>query len=147
MTENYPNIRPPADSPFYAPMRPEPTWEQLHAPCSRVTVRNTSDVQTHIVVDKYNVGHELRPGQKVEMELLNEDIARFQELRLPDRYFPASDPAKPAQLKPPHPIKIEGVGSLIEEQRKAREVLQAELARQRAGGGQPQPQPQPQKRA
>jgi hypothetical protein len=132
MAESYPNIRPPADSPLYAPMRPEPSWERLQTPSTRVTVRNTSDRQTHIVVDKYNVGHELQPGQKIEMELLNEEIARFQELRLPDRYFPMSDPAKPAQLKPPHPIKIEGVGSLIETQRKLYEAAQVELAKQKA---------------
>lgn len=132
MAENFPNILPPQDSPFYAPMRPEPSYERLQMASSRVTVKNTSDVQTHIVVDKYNVGHELRPGQKTEMEMLNEEIARFQELRLPDRYYPMSDPAKPAQLKPPHPIKIEGVGSLVEAQRKLYEAAQVEIAKQKA---------------
>ena len=54
----------PDDNPYYAPMRPEPSKERLNAPSSRVIVKNTSEVQNHIVIDRFNVGHELRPGER-----------------------------------------------------------------------------------
>ena len=65
----------PDDNPYYAPMRPEPSKERLDAPSSRVIVKNTSEVQNHIVIDRFNVGHELRPGEAREMEMLNDEIA------------------------------------------------------------------------
>ena len=52
-----------------SPMRPEPSKERLNAPSSRVIVKNTSEIQNHIVIDRFNVGHELRPGEAREMEL------------------------------------------------------------------------------
>ena len=58
-----------------SPMRPEPSKQRLDAPSSRVIVKNTSEVQNHIVIDRFNVGHELRPGEAREMEMLNEEIA------------------------------------------------------------------------
>ena len=82
----------PDDNPYYAPMRPEPSKERLNAPSSRVIVKNTGEVQNHIVIDRFNVGHELRPGEAREMEMLNDAIANFQEQRRPDRFYPANDP-------------------------------------------------------
>jgi hypothetical protein len=106
---------PPPDHPYFAPMRPEPSWERLQEPSSRVKVTNTSENgQIHVVIDRFMVGHELRGGQSVEIEMINDEIARFQEMRRPDRYYPVIDPAKPGRPKPLHPIKIEGVGSMIE---------------------------------
>ena len=102
----------PDDNPYYAPMRPAPSCERLNAPSSRVIVKNTSEVQNHIVIDKYNVGHELRPGEAREMEMLNDEIASFREQRRPDRFYPASDPTKPGRQKPLHPIVIEGIGPI-----------------------------------
>ena len=67
----------PDDNPYYAPMRPEPSKERLNAPSSRVIVKNTSEVQNHIVIDRFNVGHELRPGEAREMEMLNDEIANL----------------------------------------------------------------------
>jgi hypothetical protein len=122
---------PPPDHPFFAPMRPEPSWERLQESFSRVMVTNTSLNQMHVVIDRFMVGHELRPGQKVEMEMVNDEIARFQEMRRPDRYYPVIDPAKPGRPKPLHPILIEGVGSMIEDARKRNDVKQAEMARER----------------
>jgi hypothetical protein len=124
-------VRPPPEIPYFAPMRPEPSWERLNSPSSRVTVTNTSQEQNHIVVDRFCVGHELRPGQKVEIEMLNDEIATFQQHRLPDRYYPAIDPAKPGLPKPPHPIKIDGVGSMIEDRRRAQDARQAALFAER----------------
>ena len=77
------------------PMRPEPSKERLNAPSSRVIVKNTSEVQNHIVIDRFNVGHELRPGEAREMEMLNDEIANFQEQRRPDGSTQASIPPSP----------------------------------------------------
>jgi hypothetical protein len=99
----------PDDNPYYAPMRPEPSMERLNAPCSRVIVKNSSEVQNHIVIDRFNVGHELRPGEAREIEMLNDEIASFQEQRRPDRFFPGT-----TTLKPLHPIIIEGVPSTVQ---------------------------------
>lgn len=122
---------PPLDHPYFAPMRPEPSWERLQEPHSRVRVTNTSEVQMHVVIDRFMVGHELRPGQKVEIEMINDEIARFQELRRPDRYYPANDPARPLRPKPPHPILIEGVGSMIEQADDRQDEHQRALAAER----------------
>lgn len=132
MVDNPNLIRtPPLDSPYFASQRPEPSWERLNAPCSRVWVKNTSEAQTHIVIDKYNNGHELKPGERMEMELLNEEIAGFQAHSLPDRYFPVNDPAMPGRPKPKHPIQIEGVASMVEQERAIHETIHAEAARKK----------------
>ena len=58
-------------------------------PFSRVTVYNSSEVQTHIIIDRYSRQHVLRPGdRKRDVELPNEDIEYFQRERRPDRFFP-----------------------------------------------------------
>ena len=94
-------------------------------------MKNTSENQTHIVVDKYNEGHELKPGERKEMEMLNEEIAAFQMHSLPDRYYPVNDPAAPGRPKPKHAIQIEGVGSMVELEREHREAMHAEAARKK----------------
>ncbi|HEY6613496.1 MAG TPA: hypothetical protein VIZ32_03230 [Vicinamibacterales bacterium] len=100
---------------YHSPMRPEPTKERLDAKHTRVTVQNTSPNQNHIVIDRYNVGHELRPGERREMEMLDSEIANFQEYRRPGRFFPEIDPEHPeGRMKPPHPIVIEGVPNLAD---------------------------------
>ena len=49
------------------------------------------------------------------MEMLNSEIANFQEHRRPGRYFPDIDPDHPeGRLKPLHPIVIEGVPNLAD---------------------------------
>ena len=94
---------------FHSPMRPEPTKERLDAEHQRVMVRNTSPNQNHIVVDRYNVGHELRPGERREMDMLNIEIANFQEQRRPDRFYPEIEQGDAPRPKPLHPILIEGI--------------------------------------
>jgi hypothetical protein len=102
-----------ANAQYAAPMRPEPTKERLDAKHSRVWVKNTSERQNHIVIDRYNVGHELRPGERREMDMLDAEIANFQEHRRPGRFFPEIDPEHPAgKMKPLHPILIEGISEL-----------------------------------
>ena len=84
---------------------------RLALPYSRVTIFNSSEVQTHIVIDRYSQPHTLRPGErKHDVELPNDEIANFQEHRRPDRFFPTTDPTKPGMPKPLHPIMIEGIG-------------------------------------
>ena len=70
-------------------------------------MKNTS-FQNHIVIDRFNVGHELRPGEAREMEMLNHEIANFREQRRPDRFFPGTTTPKPL-----HPIIIEDVPSMV----------------------------------
>ena len=55
---------------------------------SRVTVYNRSEVQTHVVIDRFSQGHTLRPGERKHgVELPNDEIAYFQEQRRPDRFY------------------------------------------------------------
>jgi hypothetical protein len=78
-------------------------------PYTRVTIFNSSEVQTHIVIDRLQIGHTLLPGQrKHDVELPNEDIAHFQRERSPDRFFSGTTTPKPL-----HPIIIEGVPSMV----------------------------------
>ena len=80
------------------------------APFSRVTVYNSSEVQTHVVIDRFSQGHTLRPGErKHDVELPNDEIAYFQEQRRPDRFFPGTTTPKPL-----HPIIIEDVPSMVQ---------------------------------
>jgi hypothetical protein len=84
---------------------------RLALPYSRVTLFNSSEVQTHIVLDRHSQPHTLQPGQrKRDVEMLNDEIANFQAHRRPDRFFPSTDPHKPGMPKPLHPIVIEGIG-------------------------------------
>jgi hypothetical protein len=79
-------------------------------PYSRVTLFNSSEVQTHIVIDRHQIGHTLLPGQrKHDIELPNEDIAYFQRERSPDRFYPGTTTPKPL-----HPIIVEGVPSMVQ---------------------------------
>ena len=67
-------------------------------------------MQTHIVIDRHQIGHTLLPGQrKHEVEMTHEDIAYFQRERSPDRFYPGT-----TTLKPLHPIIIEGVPSMVQ---------------------------------
>ena len=82
-------------------------------PYSRVTIFNSSEVQTHVVIDRFSQGHTLRPGErKHDVELPNDEIASFQAQRRPDRFYPTTDPTKPGRPKPLHPIVIEGIGPI-----------------------------------
>src|SRR5262245_2758375 len=79
-------------------------------PYSRVTLFNSSEVQTHVVIDRFSQGHTLRPGErKHDVELPNDEIAYFQEQRRPDRFYPGT-----TRPKPLHPIIIEGVPSMVQ---------------------------------
>jgi hypothetical protein len=79
--------------------------ERLEAPSQRVTVMNTSSIQTHIVIDRFMHGHELRPGQKKEIEMLVDEIAAFRDLGRPNRGVYPSGPLT-GQPLPPHPLRF-----------------------------------------
>jgi hypothetical protein len=102
-----------ANPQYFSPIRPEPTLQRLNAPSTRVWVQNTSPNQNHIVIDRFNVGHELRPGERREMEMVNDEIANLMEHRRPGRMYPEIDPQNPqGKMKPLHPILIEGMPEL-----------------------------------
>jgi hypothetical protein len=63
-----------------APAFVDPRRKEL--PYSRVTVFNSSSVQTHVVIDRHSIGHTLLPGQRVrDVELTNEDMLRRKTAR------------------------------------------------------------------
>src|SRR5215471_7513525 len=57
---------------------------QLDKEHQLVTMRNTDREQTHVVIDRFMNGHEILPGQAVEVDLLAEDIEYFQRRRHPE---------------------------------------------------------------
>jgi hypothetical protein len=81
-----------------------PTPGRLDAEHQRVHIRNTG-AQTHIVVDRHYNGVEIAPGQTVEVDMLAEDIASFQELARPGRgvYTSGHLVGKPL---PQHPLRF-----------------------------------------
>jgi hypothetical protein len=95
------------------PMFIAPSKERLDRKHQLVSIKNTSDVtvtasgrpspQKHIVIDRYNQGHELEPGEvKHNIDMLADDIEYFIRERMPDRRNHLNRP------KPIHPIQIMG---------------------------------------
>lgn len=87
-----------------ARMKPQsiiPTAERLDADHQLATLRNTDPVQTHIVIDRFQQGHELAAGQRAEIDMLVADIKYFQRQRRPNRI------GNNGQLLKPHPILVE----------------------------------------
>jgi hypothetical protein len=80
--------------------------ERFEAPSQWVTVMNTSPVQTHIVLDRFMNGHELKPGERREVEMLVDEIEAFRKLGAPNRgmYTPMGK-QYPIPL-PPHPLRF-----------------------------------------
>lgn len=95
------------------PMFIAPTKDRLDRKHQLVSVKNTSDVtvtasgkpvpQKHIVIDRYNQGHELEPGEtKHNIDMLVDDIEYFIRERTPNRVNHMNRP------KPSHPVQIIG---------------------------------------
>jgi hypothetical protein len=105
-----------------------PTPGRLDAEHQRVHIRNTG-AQTHIVVDRHYNGVEIAPGQTVEVDMLVEDIASFQELARPDRgvYTSGHLVGKPL---PQHPLRIIDVPAAIHPQHQS--FLESDEAIRRA---------------
>lgn len=95
------------------PMFIAPTKDRLNRGHQLVSIKNTSDLtvtaqgrpqpQQHIVIDRFNSGHELAPGEtKHDIDMLADDIEFFLRERLPGRRNHLGRP------KPLHPIQIVG---------------------------------------
>lgn len=89
----------------------QPTRERLARLHQIVAIRNTSDTamtkqgraipQVHIVIDRYNRGHEIMPGQtKRDIDMLVSDIAYFVRQRAPNRID------NNGELLLPHPLVV-----------------------------------------
>jgi hypothetical protein len=95
------------------PMFIAPSQQRLDRPHQVVSIKNTSDLtvtvmgkpvpQKHIVIDRYNAGHELEPGEtKHNIDMLADDIEYFIRERSQGRINHMNRP------KPRHPIQIIG---------------------------------------
>jgi hypothetical protein len=85
-------------------MKPQamiPDEARLKAAHQLATLHNTDPVQTHIVIDRFQRGHELHAGQRREIDMLVTDIKYFQRQRRPNRL--GSD----GTILHPHPIVVE----------------------------------------
>jgi hypothetical protein len=100
---NQPSIIPPAMS--------APSQEQLARPSQFVTFMNTHPVQTHFVMNRFNQGVELRPGEKKQIEMTVDGCDTFRHLARTDRGFYPDGPKK-GQPFPPHPVKILDAGPI-----------------------------------
>lgn len=96
------------------PMFIQATKQRIDLKHQVVSIQNTSDSvigpqgrivpQKHVVIDRFNQGHELAPGEiKHNIDMLADDIAYFVRERRPDRVNHLG------QRKPIHPIKIIGI--------------------------------------
>lgn len=85
---------------------PRASAARLKEPSSRVWAYNTDPKgQTHIVMDRYLVGHELASGRGKEMELLNRDIEYFIRQRQPHSVMRIVDDRIVAVIVQ-HPIEL-----------------------------------------
>ena len=87
------------------PDLPIPSEERLKAPAWWVNVSNTGDAQTHIILDRQLHGHEIGPGQTMNLHLLDADIDYFIERRKP-RMIQRIVNSRLEQLTVRHPIEI-----------------------------------------
>jgi hypothetical protein len=92
-----------------------PSPERMEAKSQLVKVKNTDQVQTHIIIDRYYNGIELKPGQVAEIDMLVDDIAAFRKLALPERGFYTSGHLVGKPL-PQHPIRILDIPSALHPQ-------------------------------
>jgi len=84
---------------------PTATAEQLAKPHQRVLLHNTSEIQSHIIQDRYLQFHTMVPGAKVEVDMLVTAIANLHNLARTDRGYYMSGP-NAGQPFPPHPVRI-----------------------------------------
>jgi len=87
-----------------ARMKPQsiiPDQKRLDSEHQLATLRNTDPAQTHIIIDRFQQGHELAPGQRAEIDMLVADVKYFQRQRRPNRI------GNNGQLLKPHPIVVE----------------------------------------
>jgi hypothetical protein len=73
-----------------------------------VTVQNTDERQDYFLKDRYLQHILIRPGAKVEIDMVVDEIANLHDLSRTDRGFYAFGP-KRGQPFPPHPVRIIGI--------------------------------------
>jgi hypothetical protein len=103
------------DAPIqYSTFSPVVDMRKLALPHQLVSVRHTGEPipNPQLVVDRYQQGHLLQPGEVKELDLLVSQIERFRELRRPGRMIEAVvQEGEIYQMKrveaPLHPIMIE----------------------------------------
>jgi hypothetical protein len=84
------------------------TPERLSKPHQIVTLKNTDPHQTHWFTDRFHRGHELKPGQSKELDMLVEEIQHHARLLRTDRGYYESGPRQGLAF-PAHPVKIVGL--------------------------------------
>jgi hypothetical protein len=82
-----------------------PSPERLAKSSQRVILHNTSDMQTHIVIDRFNCGQELKPGERREVEMIVDEIENLRFLARTDRGTYPSGP-KAGLPFPAHPVRV-----------------------------------------
>jgi hypothetical protein len=68
-------------------------------------VWNSSQGQTHVIIDRHQYAHVLHPGEKKEVDLPVDEIEAFRNLSAPNRGVYLSGPYAGAPL-PPHPLRF-----------------------------------------
>jgi hypothetical protein len=102
-------IRPEITKPSPPPAVPQfvmlPDKRRFEADHQRVIVWNSSQVQTHIIIDRHQCSQVLRPGEKKEVDLPVDEIEAFRSLSAPNRgvYTYGSQTGLPL---PPHPLRF-----------------------------------------
>jgi hypothetical protein len=102
-------IAPKLDQPRVPPLTPQvivvADSNRLNKPSQRVTVLNTSRATNHIVIDRFMHGHELRPGEMKEIEMVADEIEAFRLLGRENRGIYTSGHLV-GQPLPPHPLRF-----------------------------------------
>jgi len=83
------------------------TPERLAKAHQRVTLKNTSECQTHFIIDRRLQHIELKPGQSCEIDMLADELRNLVHLARTDRGFYQSGPRR-GQAYPPHPVRVIG---------------------------------------
>jgi hypothetical protein len=87
---------------------PTASQERLAKPHQLVLLHNTSEVQTHIMRDRFLQSQSILPGAKVEVDMPVDEIETLHDLSRTDRGYYAYGPRK-GQPFPPHPVRICGI--------------------------------------
>jgi hypothetical protein len=102
-------VAPKLDQPRVPPLTPQVVVVADHGrlakPSQRVTVLNTSRQTNHIVIDRFMHGHELRPGEHKEIEMLTDEIESFRLLGRENRGVYTSGHLVGLPL-PSHPLQF-----------------------------------------
>jgi hypothetical protein len=85
--------------------------ERLALPHQRVELWNTSEVQAHIIRDRFFQHHTLLPGQRAELDMVVSEIKYLHDQSRTDRGFYRDGPRR-GQPFPAHPVKVCGIPAM-----------------------------------